>query len=364
MGEVGMLGDWYVGKLGDWETGKLGDCVFTTGDFGFGIVGWAAACYYSHTSRFTLHSSRLHVSRGSMSKLHWFALSTITGIGGVTTQKLVTRFGSVEAIFEASSQELVEIPRVTSKTVEQIQDLDWNELEARLRSYAQDGIQMFSWDDDEYPANLREINSAPPLIFVRGQLLPRDEASVAIVGTRNPTPKGLELAKALGRELAHRGLTVVSGLAIGIDSAANRGALEAAGGRTLAVLGSGLGDIHPKRNIPLAETISRRGAVISELHPHTRVRGPQLMARDRIISGLSKGVIVVESQVESGSLDTAKRAQSQGRLLLVVPGSSGNDSLIAEGVEALHPATVDLDGLAARIKAHIFPREATQISMF
>ncbi|MEA2008331.1 MAG: DNA-processing protein DprA, partial [Chloroflexota bacterium] len=133
---------------------------------------------------------------------------------------------------------------------------------------------------------------------------------------------------------------------------------------TLAVLGSGVRAIHPKRNTSLAKTISQRGAVISELRPNTSVRGPQLMARDRITSGLAKGVIVVEAQVESGSLDTAKRAQRQGRLLLAVPGSPGNDSLIAEGVDTLNPATVDMDSLAARILAHTFPQEPTQISMF
>lgn len=299
-----------------------------------------------------------------MSKLHFFALSTISGIGGVTTQKLIARFGSVEAVFEASPQELVEIPRVTNKTVEQIQALDWDELEAKILSYTQDGIQLLSWNDDEYPANLREINSSPPLIFVSGEILPQDENAVAIVGTRKATPKGLALAKALGRELAQRGLTVVSGLAIGIDTAAHRGALEASQGRTLAVLGSGVRAIHPKRNTSLAKTISQRGAVISELRPNTSVRGPQLMTRDRITSGLAKGVIVVEAQVESGSLDTAKRAQRQGRLLLAVPGSPGNDSLIAEGVDTLNPATVDMDSLAARILAHTFPQEPTQISMF
>lgn len=299
-----------------------------------------------------------------MSKLHFFALSTISGIGGVTTRKLMARFGSVRGIFEASPEDLIEIPRVTDKTVEQMQSLEWDELESQIRGYTKDGVHLLSWDDEAYPANLREIASAPPLLFVRGEILPGDEAAVAIVGTRKAMPKGLELAKALGRELAQRGLTVVSGLAIGIDTAAHRGALTIPQGRTLAVLGSGLNAIHPKRNIPLAATITQRGAVISELRPDTRVRGPQLMARDRITSGLSKCVIVVEAQVESGSLDTAKRAQRQGRLLLAVPGSAGNDSLIAEGVDTLNPVTVDLDGLAARIEAYSFPRGPEQMEMF
>lgn len=300
-----------------------------------------------------------------MSKLHWFALSTISGVGGVTTGKLLARFGDVTSIFEASPEALVEIPRVTEKTVAQMQSLDWDELAVQIHDYTKEGIRLISWDEEEYPVNLRQISSAPPLLFVRGEILPGDEAAVAIVGTRKATPKSLKLAHALGKEMAERGLTVVSGLAIGIDTAAHRGALESAEGRTLAVLGSGLKAIHPKRNLPLAETITQRGAVLSELRPDTRVRGPQLMARDRITSGLAKGVIVVEAQVESGSTDTAKRAQRQGRLLLAVPGSPGNDALIAEGAaESLSPVTLDLDDLAARIRTHRFPQEPEQMAMF
>lgn len=300
-----------------------------------------------------------------MSEIHWFALSTISGIGGVTTQKLLARFGDIEAVFEASPQALTDIPRVTDKTVAQMQALNWDELENQVYGYAKGSIRLLSWEDEEYPTNLRQISSAPPLLFVRGEILPEDEAAVAIVGTRNPTPQSLKLAQALGRELANRGLTVVSGLAIGIDTAAHWGTLESAEGRTLAVLGSGLKAIYPKRNLSLAETITQRGAVISELRPETRVRGPQLMARDRITSGLAKGVIVVEALVESGSLDTAKRAQRQGRLLLAVPGSPGNDSLIAEGAaKSLSPETVDLESLAAQIRDYRFPQEPEQMAMF
>ncbi len=299
-----------------------------------------------------------------MSKLHFFALSTISGIGGVTTRKLISRFGSVGAIFEASLAELTEIPRVTEKTVSQIQAIDWGELESQINDYTKDGIRLLSWDDAEYPSNLRQINSAPPLLYLRGEILSQDAASVAIVGARKASPMGIELARTLGQELAHRGLTVISGLAIGIDSAAHAGALQSPQGRTLAVLGSGLNAIHPKRNISLAEAITHQGAVLSELRPNTRVRGPQLMARDRIISGLSKCVIVIESELESGSLDTARRARQQGRLLLAVPGSAGNNSLIANGVEALSPINLDLDALTAKILAYEFPTEPTQMEMF
>jgi DNA processing protein len=160
----------------------------------------------------------------------------------------------------------------------------------------------------------------------------------------------------IARELADRGLTVVSGLAIGIDTAAHRGALAAPGGRTLAVPGSGLRAIHPRQNAPLAEAIARRGALLSEVHPNTPVSGPVLMARDRITSGLARAVIVVEAGEKSGSLDTAARARRQGRLLFALPGSPGTDALLAGGgSEALELQRANPDDLARRIRAHALP---------
>ena len=138
-------------------------------------------------------------------------------------------------------------------------------------------------------------------------------------------------------------------MALGIDAAAHRGALRAQDGRTLAVLGSGLRAIHPKRNVPLAAEIAGRGAVLSELFPDTRVRGTQLMARDRIISGLGRAIIVVEADDGGGSFDTARRGVKQGRQIWALPGSPGADALIAAGAQALDPETVDWDDLAARI---------------
>jgi DNA processing protein len=128
-------------------------------------------------------------------------------------------------------------------------------LEAELASLADEGLQVVTWDDEDYPANLRLVHDAPPVLFVRGELRPADAQAVAIVGTRHPTPQGVAVAEKLARELAERGLTVVSGLALGIDTAAHRGALRAVGGRTLAVPGSGLRAIHPRENIALAEAI-------------------------------------------------------------------------------------------------------------
>jgi DNA processing protein len=229
-----------------------------------------------------------------MSKVHWLALSTLQGVGSVTVRKLIERFGSVEAIFDAPDADLLCVPRITAEVVARLRAISLNDLEVELTSLADEGLQVITWDDAIYPVNLKQVQDAPPLLFMRGELQERDAQAVAIVGTRQPTSQADRLAEMLARELAARGLTIVSGLAVGIDTAAHRGALQAKNGRTLAVLGSGLRAIHPHQNISLAEEIVQHGALFSELAPNTRVRGANLMARDRIISGLSLAVIVVQ----------------------------------------------------------------------
>jgi DNA processing protein len=229
-----------------------------------------------------------------------------------------------------------------------------------LEALAEAGIDVLSWDDDSYPANLLTVSDAPPLLFVRGALLPADSNAVAIVGTREPSAASAALADKLGCELAQRGLTIVSGLALGIDTAAHTGALEAQRGRTLAVLGSGINAIFPRENIELAEHIAQRGALLSELRPNTPASGPSLMARDRIVSGLSRAVIIIEAQERSGTMDTARRAQAQSRLLIAVPGSPGSDVLLRQGALRLDPQTLDLDTLAERMRAHPVGEDAPQ----
>jgi DNA processing protein len=299
-----------------------------------------------------------------MSKLHWLALSTIPGIGGVTARRLVERFGSAEAVLNAPAEELQRVPRLTTEIITRLRAVSLDALEAELAALADEGLRVVAWDDTDYPANLRQVGDAPPVLFMRGELLSADAQAVAIVGTRRPTPQAVTLTETLARELAQRGLTVVSGLALGIDTAAHRGALQAAGGRTLAVLGSGLRVIHPRENISLAETIARRGALLSEFHPDTPARGPSLMARDRIVSGLSRAVIVVEAGEKSGSLDTAARAGQQGRLLFAMPGSPGTQALLAEGAEPLNLLIADLDGLSRRICHHTPEGGKTQLSLW
>jgi len=299
-----------------------------------------------------------------MSKVHWLALSTIPGIGGATARRLVEHFGSAEAVLDASAEELQRLPRLTAEVVARLQAISLEALEAELTALSDEGLQVVTWDDEDYPANLRLVSDAPPVLFVRGELRPSDAQAVAIVGTRQPTPPAVTLAETLGRELAGRGLTIVSGLALGIDTAAHRGALQAADGRTLAVLGSGLRAIHPRGNLPLAEAIAQRGALLSELHPATPPLGPNLMARDRLISGLSRAVIVVEANEKSGSLDTAAKARRQGRLLFALPGSPGTQALLAAGAEPLDLRTSALDELSQRIGQHTLASNETQLGLW
>ncbi len=291
-----------------------------------------------------------------MSSVHWLALTTIPGIGGVTARKLLDRFGDIESAFSASPEELTQIPRITEAMAQQFVAAPIDGLESELLSLTDEGIDLLTWDDDQFPSHLRALPDAPIVLFRRGGLKRDDKNAVAIVGTREPSPRGMEVAAALGRELSGRGLTIVSGLALGVDTAAHRGALESEG-RTLAVLGSGIRFIHPKENVELAEQITRSGALLSELHPNTPPRGPQLMARDRIVSGLSRAVIVVEAGEKSGSLDTAAKAKKQGRLVYAVPGSAGTDQLLASGARRIRLQELDFGSLVSNISNHLISNE-------
>ncbi len=282
---------------------------------------------------------------------HYLALCVTPGIGPKIARKLIERFGSAADIFAASVEDLTAIPRVTPAIAEELLAAPLEQYEAELLSLDDAGIRALTLEDDDYPPNLRLAGDSPVLLFMRGSLTATDVEAVAIVGSREATPVGLASAARLASSLADAGLTVVSGLALGIDSAAHRGAVGI-GGRTLAVLGSGIRVIHPRENAELAEDIVRQGALVSELHPNAPPSGPTLMARDRIISGLARAVIVVEARPRSGSLDTAHKARKQGRLLYAVAGSDGADDLIREGARRLDPQS-DLEALAGEIRTHV-----------
>lgn len=292
-----------------------------------------------------------------MSKAHWLALASLSGLGGATAKKLIEQCGAVESVFDATDEQLLEIPRVTETMLENLRALHPEKYEDEIYALAEDEIDLLTWDDARFPKQLRELKDAPVVLFMRGAIKKGDENAVAIVGTRAASEASMKLATTLARELALRGLCVVSGLAMGVDTAAHVGALDAEDGRTIAVLGSGIRVIHPRENAALAERIAHHGAVISELMPNAPPRGPQLMARDRLISGLSRAVIVVEASQKSGSMDTAERARKQRRLVYAIPGSEGTERLLKGGARRLEIDAVDFDALAEEIYAHDVEQE-------
>ncbi len=226
---------------------------------------------------------------------------------------------------------------------------------------AHQGIRLVAYQDEEYPANLRLLDDAPLVLYVRGRLLTADAQAVAVVGSRLPSVYGRTHAERLGKELAESGLTVVSGLAQGIDQAAHRGTLSVPHGRTLAVLGSGLDRLYPKGSELLVEAIASQGAVLSEFALGTEPQAWNFPRRNRIISGLSRGVLVVEAHLKSGSLITARLAAEQGREVFAMPGpvdhwtSRGTHQLLREGAALVESAQDVVQALAYALKP--FQRE-------
>jgi len=287
-------------------------------------------------------------------KAHWVALSLIPGVGGTTARKLVERLGTIEAVFEADTADLTSVPRITPDIAQRIRQTSLDNVEAEVMSWEDEGITILTPEDEDYPPLLHAVSDAPVVLFIQGHVRSSDARAVAIVGTRQPSERGHRMAQQLAEGLAGRGWTIVSGLAAGIDTSAHRGAL-AASGRTLAVLGSGLRVIHPRENAELAQEIVKRGALLSELHPAAPPRGQQLMARDRIISGLARGVLVVEAGEKSGSLDTAAKARRQGRLVLAVPGSPGTEQLLASGAMRIEAEQLGVDAVIELIEKSLSP---------
>ncbi len=277
-------------------------------------------------------------------QVEWLALTLVPGIGARTFHRLLERFGSPERVFTARRNLLEEIPGLKKVTIDAITSSEAKitaEKEMnRLRSL---GISVIQWGTEKYPEYLANISDPPPLLYVRGTLLPEDERAVAVVGSRQASAYGLGACKKICRELAWQGWTVVSGMARGIDSAAHKGAL-AGGGRTLAVLGSGLDVVYPTENQKLSQQIACSGAIISEFPLSTPPEPGNFPVRNRIISGLSLGVVVVEATARSGSLITARMALEQGRQVFAVPGPidrlgvEGPHRLIKEGTKLVERA--------------------------
>ncbi|MBC7288295.1 MAG: DNA-protecting protein DprA [Armatimonadetes bacterium] len=266
----------------------------------------------------------------------WLILNH-SGLSVARQLALIEVFGDAPAVVSADDQALSAVPGIDRIHVQKLRRAaDQLDCDAVLGNLAELGVSLLPITSAEYPRLLREIPEPPPLLYVQGQLLPRDELSVAVVGTRKCTPYGRSVSRRLGYDLAARGLTVVSGMALGIDGEAHRGALEA-GGRTIAVLGCGIDLTYPRQHEDLRKEIVASGAVISELPPGTTPSRDQFPKRNRIISGLSLGVVVVEAPAGSGALITARLAAEQGREVMAIPGditraeSRGCNELIRDG---------------------------------
>ncbi|MBN1458004.1 MAG: DNA-processing protein DprA [Armatimonadetes bacterium] len=234
--------------------------------------------------------------------------------------RLLDRYESPQAILDADPRVLSEEADLTPKELERLAASAGQDQGEQLRTLDRLQIELISIRDAAYPTNLRQIHDPPPVLFVRGQFQPSDERCVAIVGTRRVTPYGRLASETLARDLAARGVTVASGLAVGADAAAHRGALSA-GGRTIGVLACGLDVLYPRETLELREQATQQGAVISEVPLGTPAKPARFAARNRIVSGLSLAVVVTEAPERSGALITAEIAAEQGREVFAVPGS-------------------------------------------
>jgi DNA processing protein len=270
---------------------------------------------------------------------YWLALNKIPGLGPVTIKKLFDHFGSVAAVWSAAEHEVFGLEGINRSAARSFIDQRGKiDPEAELDLVNSRQIAVLTLEDDAYPSQLKNIYDPPPVIYLKGDLLSADAKAIAIVGTRRASRYGLEMAKKLAEQLSAHGVTIVSGLASGIDTAAHQGAL-AAGGRTVAVFGCGVDVIFPAENKPLAEKIERSGALLSEFPLGLTGDRSTFPRRNRIISGLSLGVIVVEGHYDSGAMITAKEALEQGREVFAVPGnveleqSKGPHWLIKQGAK-------------------------------
>jgi len=277
-------------------------------------------------------------------KRYWVGFTLIKGIGAVRLQALIHHFGDLETAWKANPADLAEAG-LGAKLVERVVQARENvDLEKISEQIARQGIQILTWNDESYPARLREIDQPPPVLYLRGEYLPDDMFAVAIVGTRRVTPYGRQVTEEIASFLAANGITVVSGLARGVDAVAHTAALKA-GGRTIGVLGSGVDRIYPPEHRALAEQMMERGAVVSDYAPGAPPDASNFPPRNRIISGLSLAVVVIEAGETSGALITAEFAAEQGREIFAVPGSilapqsKGTNKLIQNGAQPLLTAS-------------------------
>src|SRR5258706_1111684 len=285
----------------------------------------------------------------------WLALWRVKGLGCVSFKKLAACFSDPTKAFAASRTELEQVGDLRAETIEGlIHFAEWTEVDNEVSRARAAGITLIPFSDARYPARLRAIADPPPLLYVKGEMVERDDKAVAIVGSRSASDYGRRVARDLARGLASMGFTVVSGMARGIDGMAHEAAMNS-GGRTLARLGSRVRSAYPAEHEQLYQRISENGAVISELPIGTRPMAFNFPARNRLISGLSLGVVVVEATEKSRSLITASLAVDQGREVFAVPGevgasrSRGSHRLIRQGAKLVENVDDILEEIAPQL---------------
>ena len=284
----------------------------------------------------------------------WVDLASVEGLGNRDLHRLLTAFGSPEAVVDASSASLAQyIPTSLAQEIRGLGGLG-SARSAEVMAWVRESENhLLTWDDPDYPKVLFDIGDAPCLLYYKGRRELLNAPALAMVGSRNASPSGARTAQEFAEALASAGLTIVSGMALGIDSAAHRGALRAgpAGGSTIAVVGTGIDRIYPARNRTLAHEIAEKGGLLSEFPLGTPPLVYNFPRRNRLISGLARGVLVVEAALDSGSLITARCAGEQGRDVFAIPGSihsptsKGCHKLIKEGAKLVETSADILDEL-------------------
>src|SRR5262245_22576712 len=304
-------------------------------------------------------SGEIALSVDEQELLGWLALVRVEGLGCASAKKIAEHFASTGQAFAASEKELRAVAGLDQRAIQGLLAFsDWAGAEKELSRIREMGAAILPITAAAYPERLRQIPDPPPFLYLRGEIQARDQKAVAVVGSRSASPYGIKVARDLCRALAVLGFTVVSGMARGIDGEAHQATLEA-GGRTVAALGSGVDVVYPGEHRSLYHDISGSGAVVSELPMGTRPLAHHFPARNRIISGLSLGVVVVEATEKSGSLITARLAAEQGREVFAVPGqagasrSRGAHQLIREGAKLVD----DIDDIVEEIAPQLRSRD-------
>ncbi len=287
---------------------------------------------------------------------YWLALNSLSDIGPVLARRLLSTFGSPENIFQMPAEELKKVEGIGENRFENIIAFNqWDAIKRVIDAAGKNKVRLITLNDLAYPGGLKRISDAPLVLYVKGDIKGTDKYAIAMVGSRTSTHYGIQVAERMSHKLASSGLTIISGMARGIDTASHKGALKAEG-RTIAVLGSGIDIAYPAENRGLMRAIESSGAVISEFPFGTPPNKENFPKRNRIISALSFGVIVIEATLDSGSLITVGYALEQGKEVFAVPGnitsknSKGTNDLIKKGAKLVESAEEVIDELRPQIK--------------